>query len=155
MTHLTIFAPRVAELTPPEKKLPDLKVEKIEFSDSDPADGDDINITAVIKNLGDAKAEGIVVGFYLGAELIEEKEIEALDAGATTNVSITWEAKEGDHKIRVKLDVEKKIEEKDDTNNELSTDISVKEAGGTCMAVFFLAAIPLAIGVGLVRKKRE
>ncbi len=139
----------------PEKRLPDLKVESIEFSDTEPKDGDEIEIKAIIKNFGDAKAEGIIVSFFLGEEIIDTFEIEKLDEGETAEAKISWKAEKGDYEIRVRVVADEKLEEKDETNNELSKEISVKEAGGTCMAVFFLGAIPLAMGVGIVRKNRK
>ncbi len=140
----------------PEKRLPDIIVERIELSDSSPQDGDEIEIKAIIKNFGDAKAEKIVVNFYAVNDLIGTREIEKLDVGESAEVEISWEAEKGDYEIRVRVVADDKFEEKDETNNELSKGISVKEKdeGGICLAVFFLAAFPLAVGVGIVRKRK-
>ncbi len=72
-----------------KKPKPDPRVKSIEFSVSAPQDGNEIEIMAIIENVGEIKAEKIVVSFFLGEELIGTGEVDELDAGKTALVKIT------------------------------------------------------------------
>ncbi|MEK9149306.1 MAG: CARDB domain-containing protein [Candidatus Desantisbacteria bacterium] len=91
---------------------PDLIVSNIFFDPQVPIEGDTVTVTAVVENIGGSKAENIEVAVSNQLSAISE-----IGAGGSATVSYTGTFSAGIHKIRVEIDPENKIEERNETNN--------------------------------------
>ena len=110
------------------KKKPDLTLNSsdISFSPTSPTEGDSVNLTTIIHNIGETDANNFTVSFFDGTSLIVNDTI-SVNANSTSSASITWTAVSGDHNIRVVADPGNVIVESDETNNEANRTITVKE----------------------------
>ncbi|PXF51153.1 MAG: hypothetical protein C4B55_01715 [Candidatus Methanophagaceae archaeon] len=111
--------------------LPDLTLSSTDISFSpppatQPTEGDSVTITATVRNIGEAAASDFRVSFFDGDSLIGIDTI-SVTAGFTTTASTTWIAVAGDRTIKVVADSEDAINESDETNNEATKTITVKE----------------------------
>jgi len=109
--------------------LPDLTLSSTDISfspASQPTEGDSVTITATVRNIGEAAASDFRVSFFDGDSLIGIDTI-SVTAGFTTTASTTWIAVAGDRTIKVVVDSGGAITESDETNNEASKTITVKE----------------------------
>ena len=103
---------------------PDLFIQSIEFSNDNPDPGDEIIITAIIKNKGEKNAELFTVVFYSDDEKIFDPII-SIDGSSSQEVKFNWTAEKGKHIIKVVVDPDNKIIESDEDNNEQTKDIKV------------------------------
>ncbi len=101
---------------------PDLVVTKISLTPASPVAGDDVTITAVIKNVGTSPATQtfdvrfLVDGFPVGTGSIPF----GLKPGATKSATTTWTAEVGTHTITAQADQPfNKIDESNEQNNDL------------------------------------
>jgi len=108
--------------------MPDLTLApaNIFFSATTPTEGDLVEITATVHNIGGADASDFTVSFFDGASLIGTATISAAANSATT-ASTTWTAVAGDRTIKVVADSGGAVAESDETNNEANKTITVKE----------------------------
>ena len=169
LSHLTIFAPRDEDAEPPiEEKYPDLTVENIALSNTNPKIGEEITITATINNVGESIATNFIVKFYVDDVEIESQTITTLDIGLTEEISVTWKATEGNHTIRVTI--ENVVNEENTNNNEAIETITVEKAvkkddgGGfpiimigipIVVVVVFVALLKLNVIGGIMNKEEE
>ncbi len=120
----------VSNLTHPIE--PDLTLESSEiiFSNNYPSEGENIDITATIRNIGDIEVHDIRVDFYdgdpsNGGYLIGTQLIDYLPYDCEICVSVTWVAEPGTHNIYVVIDPLNSISELDETNNIAYNTISI------------------------------
>jgi uncharacterized membrane protein len=77
--------------------------EQINMSKADPAAGDKVTITALIRNTG-GNAENVVVKFFDGTKPIGQKQVD-IDHDEDAEVSLEWEVPDGDSvKIKAEID---------------------------------------------------
>lgn len=101
-------------------ELPDLVIEELALSPEQPHEGKDVEIGAVVGNVGEGPAEGILV-LFLTCEKREigSAAIEYLEPGQVEEVNITTVAQElGECIITARVDPENRIEESNEQNNE-------------------------------------
>lgn len=116
--------------TPPEPPKPDLDVIDLTLEPEDLNAGEELIVTASVKNGGEANATDILVVFYVGELQIEEETIDSLGIGETAEVEVDWiviEDAMGRSKLRVSLDPDDEIEEESETNNEAEETLDVSE----------------------------
>lgn len=122
----------------PKSASPDVGMgrEHISFSKAEPADGEQITITASVSNRGGIPVENVHVSFYDGkpdsggVPIGAEQTLPSLAVGEKSDVSIIWEAKGiGQHEIYVMLDPDNSIRESNEENNIAHT--NVKVGGGS------------------------
>jgi len=94
----------------------------ISFSNIHPMEGEIIDITAIIHNIGDVSVKNVLVSFYdgdpfNGGILIGTKAINFLDYDDQTEITIPWTTHSGSNKIYVVIDYNKLISELSETNN--------------------------------------
>ncbi len=82
-------------------------------------DGEDIDITVKIKNTGIANATGVLVTFDINDIEIDNKTID-VSQGGSTNITITWEAVQGNNTLNISVDPLNAIEESFENNNNAS-----------------------------------
>ncbi|UCE36952.1 MAG: VCBS repeat-containing protein [Thermoplasmata archaeon] len=113
------------------KRIPDLMVSSIEFSDSSPFEGDTITITAHIQNLGNREANSATITFFDGDIYtfpIGIKYIIDVPAESDKITHIEWDTtdKKGSHIITILID-DVVPEEEETENNMESKNIEVRE----------------------------
>lgn len=109
--------------------------------------GDTIEISSLVSNRGNATARNVTVIFYDGSRKIAERTVVELGPGVNQEVVAKWttgEAALGRHTIRVMVDPKDAIDEGNETNNEASTKVTVKENP------LMTYAIPLLLLVAIV-----
>jgi PKD repeat protein len=121
----TLVAKTIVSLPKPDLSVrPDTGIDTITFLSDDPCDGESINISIDIYNLGDIAASNFEVFFKLttiGMEGLIEKRLitETINPGEYLNFQSPWKAIEGEHALCIHLDEDKKVPEKEeDSNNE-------------------------------------
>lgn len=106
-------------------KKPDIAVTSVE-SLEEPVAGKIIPIAATLKNLGGGAANGVGVGIYVDGERIALERVSLGPFGGTNSearVTAEWRAKEGVHTARVAADEGGALDEANETNNELASQI--------------------------------
>jgi len=110
------------------RQLPDLRVDKIDISpwrsSREYEVGESIVIKPTIKNEGNSDAEDFAVEWYVDGNLINRWPGWSLKAGdSISSLGCKWTVTEGPHIIEVVVDPENKVEELDESDNRLSTEI--------------------------------
>jgi subtilase family serine protease len=98
----------------------------ISFSPYDPLEGQSVNVTAAIHNVGTMDAYNILVAFYDGSNFIGNGTIGSISAGGSAKITLSWNATPwGWHTIKVVVDPENTIAEVNENNNEAPKSIYV------------------------------
>lgn len=109
--------------------LPDfmIRTQDIGFTNPSPQSGEQINILAMIHNLGSASANNVNVLFYLDdLSNIISQEVLNIDDYSTQFLMVQWIAIGGEHTIGVFVDLNNSIMEINESNNQASRTISVQ-----------------------------
>jgi hypothetical protein len=107
------------------RPLPDLTLSStdITFSRQPIVTGDQVTITATVRNTGTDQADGVAVRFTdNGTQIGTDQVIASIGAGATGTASVTWNTRgiRGDRTIAVSADPLRLIRESSETNNSAS-----------------------------------
>ena len=157
------------------RKVPDFRINSVEIQNeggkviTKAKEGEKIVIIAVVENIGDVQASITVSAYHSGSTRVAIDNSVTVAAGATKTVNLEWlSATQGDHTITVRADPGNSVMEKDETNNEMSTPLTVEKgstAGGTeedeGMPIFIpiLIVIVLIGGIGgavlFMKKSKE
>jgi hypothetical protein len=106
---------------------PDLVIEDISWSPSNPKQGDTITFTVKIKNRGDGNAGTSTVKYYIDGSYVDSDTVPSLSVGSTSTQMFTWTAHSGSHSIKAIADCYGAIAESNEGNNEKSITIEVGE----------------------------
>jgi len=104
--------------------VPDLYVQDISWSPSNPAIGETVTFTVAIKNQGTARAVDFGVSLSVDGSSAAYKRVHTIAAGDTANITFTWNAGAGIHTVKVVVDKENEIAEDSEKNNEKSVSLS-------------------------------
>jgi uncharacterized membrane protein len=131
-------------------------------------DGKIITISAYVKNIGDIEARDVFIILYIDDKEIKSIQMTTISKG-TDNLLITfnWQATGGQHKIKIEVDPENKVVEKNDqfrgiNNNVATNNIDVASDGlfdaGVSRAIcsllpILIAVITMAILIVLWKKR--
>ena len=157
------------------RKVPDFRVNSVEIQKegggviTKAKEGEKIIIIAVVENIGDVQASITVSAYHSGSTRVAIDNSVTVAAGATKTVNLEWlSAAQGEHTITVRADPGNTVMEKDETNNEISTPLTVEKGstgGGTeedeGMPIFIpiLIVIVLIGGIGgavlFMKKSKE
>jgi subtilase family serine protease len=96
---------------------PDLIVQAISLSPTDPALEDTVTITVTLKNQGSAPAGISNTTCYVDANILPNASTGSIGAGVMATVTFTWKAEGGSHTFRAVADSSGLIPETDETNN--------------------------------------
>ncbi|MCK4500718.1 hypothetical protein KAU11_09470, partial [Candidatus Babeliales bacterium] len=109
----------------------DISINIIDYTPLHPQNGDTMVISTKLMNNGTNNATNFTVTFLCDnpGTVIDTKQIQLLQAGASMNLSITWNAFTGDHIIIAMADDKEVVVETDEGNNE--DDIILYVTGGT------------------------
>jgi subtilase family serine protease len=103
---------------------PDLTIEDITWSPKNPSRDDVVTFTIAIKNQGIGRADPSLLAYYIDEVYQSLLQVNAVEAGASANITFTWQAQPDEHKIRAALDFAGTIAESDETNNEKTVTFS-------------------------------
>ena len=101
--------------------LPDLIVEQIAWSPSEPAIGNAVTFTVTVKNQGEGRSDYAHIACYIDDNLVTSSQVNPLSVNATDNQTFTWIATAGEHAIKAFIDFNERVEESDESNNEKVT----------------------------------
>jgi hypothetical protein len=91
--------------------------------------GEIITISGEVRNIGDIEAKEVIVTFFVDGKEVKSQTIHVLENGRSRLIPFTWQAVGGEHKLKIMVDPEDGIVEKDETNNEQSKTVNVESGG--------------------------
>lgn len=103
---------------------PDLIIDKIVWSPLNISKNDAVSITATVKNQGSGRADVCQLAYYIDNELKSILPVSALEAGASVNITFSWQALSGNHEVKTVVDYYKIVTESDENNNEKTSTLS-------------------------------
>ena len=109
----------------PEEKKPDLIIQDISWSPSNPKQDDTVKINVKTKNQGSGSAGRFYVCYYVDGSYYDRDYVSSLSAGSTTTTSFTWTAECGNHAIKAVADCYDAVAESDETNNAKIENINI------------------------------
>ena len=144
---------------------PQLKIQSITLSDDHVAPGQEVEITADILNSGGETSRQFKVAFYAGNDIVpfDSLTLNKIGEDQILPVSVTWEAREGVDRIRVKVDPDNTIVEVNNEDNEAEHKIeivyvsymgwfdSVREQ--PLIWLFSILSIIVLVGVGITANR--
>ncbi|MBN2098110.1 MAG: SCP2 sterol-binding domain-containing protein [Dehalococcoidia bacterium] len=96
---------------------PDLVIQDVSWSPSEPTAGEEVVFNVTIKNRGGGGSDSSTVSFYVDGSPKKSERTDSVGGGRTTTLTFTWVAQRGSPKIRVVADPDNAITEIDETNN--------------------------------------
>ncbi len=123
---------------------PDLVVFDLRLSGKELIKGEDLEVNTLISNRGNATAVNVSVTFLHGSKRFAERVIPALAPGTNQEVEASWHtdtASVGEHRVRVAIDLGNAIHESNETNNEASAKVNIKENPLTTYSIPILLLI--------------
>lgn len=103
---------------------PDLVIDKIVWSPQNPSKNDIVSINATVKNQGSGRADICTLVFIIDGELRSNLTVNALEAGASVNITYNWTVISEKHEVKTIVDYLQNVAESDETNNEKTATIS-------------------------------
>ena len=103
---------------------PDLIVQSITLSPSEPALDDMVTITVTVKNQGNTASNNSHVTCYVDNTVLATNPVYSIVAGTSKSASFTWQAQIGSHIIKAVADSGGAVAETDETNNTATYNIS-------------------------------
>ena len=104
--------------------LPDLIIDDISWSPTEPSLSDNVSFTATVTNQGSGVSGNSTINFYVDDAYLDTERTSKLEAGASENVTFSWIAKSGTNVIKVVIATGGFITESDETNNEKTVTLS-------------------------------
>jgi hypothetical protein len=109
---------------------PDLVVFDLRLSGKELIKGEDLVVNTLISNRGNATAQNVSVTFLHGSKRFAEMVVPTLAPGTNREVEARWHtdtASVREHDVRVVIDLGNAIHESNETNNEASAEVNIKE----------------------------
>jgi uncharacterized membrane protein len=104
-------------LSDPTYHFQDFSVDGLVLSDENPTEGDQISISATVRNSGNIPGAGLEYRILVDDKPIVKDTIAVLNAGQTTQVLGTWTALRGNHVAKVEVDYRGYLLEINEDNN--------------------------------------
>ncbi len=98
--------------------VPDLIVQSISWSPTDPSNGDNIIFSITVRNQGNYRSRVTKVNLYIDGTSRGYRDVLAIDPGSTTIVDYSWITRAGQHNIQAVVDETQQVNESDESNNE-------------------------------------
>lgn len=114
----------------PEIDLPDLDISAISFSSDTPTLGQELTITATVRNRGDVNATNVPVLFKIGVLELGRVTADNVSVDEEVEVSINWTIIEdaiGENKLEAIVDPDDDIEEESENNNNKDKTLEVSD----------------------------
>ncbi|MFC1961583.1 CARDB domain-containing protein [Chloroflexota bacterium] len=116
---------RTAKLSPSSPAPADLVLQDIAWSPQNPVAGDEITLTATVKNRGSGQAAWSNVAFYIDDAYLITVLVSPVGSGAQNTATCSWEAQAGPHQIKAIADSEQRLAETSENNNVRTEDFSI------------------------------
>lgn len=119
-----------AEAAPQAGTSPDLVLLDVRLSGAELIKGAVLEVNSLVSNKGNATAQNVSVTFLHGSRKFAESVIPVMAPGANEEVEASWStdtASVGVHRVRVVVDLGNTIRESNETNNEASAKVDIKE----------------------------
>ena len=99
---------------------PDLIIQSITWSPTNPSVGDSIIFSIIIKNQGNIKSRSTNLNFYIDGNTRGILDVAEINPGASLTKNYNWTALGGQHALKAAIDETNNNKESDETNNELT-----------------------------------
>lgn len=101
---------------------PDLSVVDAEITSTPaaPLAGEDVRLTIKLRNLGAAKASGVMLRVLRDSDVLSQQTVSSISAGSSTTRYVTWDIPAdlpGERTFKIAVDPDNAIPETDETNN--------------------------------------
>ena len=103
---------------------PDLIITSISWTPQSPTRNDRVTFIATVKNQGTGRSDACHLGYYIDDVFVSVISVNALEAGASSYITITWTALPDVHHLKVVIDYYQVVVESDETNNERTVTLS-------------------------------
>jgi subtilase family serine protease len=126
--------------------LADLALSNLYVSKDSFTAGEDVEASVIVTNLGGTDPGEFSVVFYDGSRVIKKKKVDGVDPGASKEIAVKWRTDKvspGKHKVRAVVDPGNQVPETNETNNEQSIEVEVKES------IILTYAIPILLIIGI------
>ncbi|HET8685657.1 MAG TPA: CARDB domain-containing protein, partial [Methanosarcina sp.] len=105
----------------------DLMIESLSFDPEKPEIGQEVNITASVKNQGNGTSDSTNLAYSVNGSRIGDSEVPQIEAGQSKQISFLWKPEtEGTVEITAKVDDQDSVPETDENNNEKIQSLSIK-----------------------------
>ncbi|MQY81038.1 MAG: hypothetical protein GH158_02190, partial [Dehalococcoidia bacterium] len=98
--------------------LPDLIIDDISWSPTEPSLSDNVSFTVTVTNQGSGVSGNSTINFYVDDTYLDTERTSKLEAGASENVTFSWIVVVGTHDIKATVTPHAVVTESDETNNE-------------------------------------
>ncbi len=122
---------------------PDIKVEKLEFSNDEPLEDDEITINATVRNNGSVPVQNFTLVYLVDNMEIGNVSGIALEAGESNTYEISWDAEAGIHNVSAVLKYNDEMLPESSASKELS--VEPKPVGDVSSLLISLGVIVLAV----------
>jgi hypothetical protein len=124
--------------------------------------GDIVTISAEIRNSGDIAASEVIVTFYVDGKEVKSQTINKLEKGRSRLIPFTWQAASGGHDLKIVVDPEDGIVEKNEEDNTQTARVDVQSEGfleyisnrEVCSVIPIIIVIAIIAIVFVIIKKR-
>ncbi|WP_371631497.1 discoidin domain-containing protein [Streptomyces sp. NBC_00341] len=130
---------------------PDLTVSELKWSPASPSEGDDVTVTATVRNTGTAPAAATTVDVSLEGVVAGSAPVSALAAGASDTVSVdVGKRPMGTYSVSAAVDPTDTVIEQDNTNNSrtAASKLVVSQSPGPDLEVVGITSSPTNPAVG-------
>ncbi|WP_328864221.1 CARDB domain-containing protein [Streptomyces sp. NBC_00304] len=130
---------------------PDLTVSELKWSPASPSEGDDVTVTATVRNTGTAPAAATTVDVSLEGVVAGSAPVSALAAGASDTVSVdVGKRPMGTYSVSAAVDPTDTVIEQDNTNNSrtAASKLVVSQSPGPDLEVVGITSSPANPAVG-------
>ena len=103
---------------------PDLIIQSITWSPTNPSGGDSVVFSIVIKNQGNVQSHTTSLNFFIDGNTRGPREVAAINPGATLTKTYSWVVLTGQHTLQAVIDETDLNKESDEANNELTITFS-------------------------------
>jgi subtilase family serine protease len=131
-----------ASITLAEPTTVDFTIISLTCTPKNPAVGDEVSITARLKNNSSVKAGLSHLAYFIDGEILEIIPIRSMNAKNSMYITITWIASPGTHTIEVLADYNDYYYESDEANNTKEISVSVKSPDLAIQAITWSPEIP-------------
>jgi uncharacterized repeat protein (TIGR01451 family) len=121
---------------------PDLIVQEIALSPSQPAIDNTVTITVTVKNQGSAQAGQNYLVCYADSTILATVTINPVEAGTMTTATFTWRSTAGTHTFKAIVDSTEMVTESDETNNSKTYTITTRAADLIVQSITWLPSVP-------------
>jgi PGF-pre-PGF domain-containing protein len=127
---------RTEMLTFKKTDLPDLVIEGVSFNPENPESGQEVTITATVKNQGNVASGTTNVEYYSNEAYLGKSEVLSIEAGQSEQTEFLWgSGTESTVEITAKADSGNSVPETDENNNERTETLTINTVEGPDLTI--------------------